>query len=496
MVSSGLTAWTTSVLAATGWLLVLAGCVVLMWAWRGDPSGGRRRCPQCWYDMHLMRPREEGGRDVWVCPECGRGSPEKQLYRTRRYRRWMWVAAGLMCAAVLTFRVDDVVNEGWAGFFPTRVLGLAVTWLPDSEAGASAASPRSRSMLSRAGRALTLRIKDWRVSDSARVWVHDRVMRRIDSDLNEYPPRENNYLNELLYAASGAVVPGRDAAYSTLIAPKFQLLSEAVAGSRLYASVTGCGVGEAPAWMTMEPEWAGAGPRTVVLHTTESISWRMLMMYPPSPTPLTVIDLGIAPEGATSVHIKTTILGRRTGQSLGVPSPVIREVNVPVVVRPREQDPLKARAAEAGRVDERVAVKIRPSRAGGFELCIGPRQRELAPMPDEITLGASVEVMANGVVMYRGACCVWNYMPYYEFPWGRTHSHSDRVVARLTPVIDAPPPEERMRDAVWRVRLRCDRELARQNPGCVEFYEGVFELPAEYEGAFGDGWIEEIPGSK
>jgi hypothetical protein len=70
------------VLRILGWVVVGIAAAVMAWALLWDRSGGRRRCPKCWYDM--------GATGSLRCPECGReAKSERALHRTKR--RW-WIA--------------------------------------------------------------------------------------------------------------------------------------------------------------------------------------------------------------------------------------------------------------------------------------------------------------------------------------------------------------------------------------------------------------------
>ncbi|MFZ4575751.1 MAG: hypothetical protein ACOYN0_15255 [Phycisphaerales bacterium] len=67
-------------------LLATAGVALLLWGLLKDRSRGRKRCPQCWYDM--------SGATGLRCPECGHECrAERELFRTRR--RWRTASLGL-----------------------------------------------------------------------------------------------------------------------------------------------------------------------------------------------------------------------------------------------------------------------------------------------------------------------------------------------------------------------------------------------------------------
>jgi HEAT repeat protein len=110
-----------------GGFLVLAGAAVLAWSLFWDRARGRRRCPNCWYEM-------PGG--PGLCPECGRTiTHERRLLRTRR--RWTWAAAaGLAITAGAAWPAAQVSRRDVYSVMPTRVLWhmlFSETWGNDTE---------------------------------------------------------------------------------------------------------------------------------------------------------------------------------------------------------------------------------------------------------------------------------------------------------------------------------------------------------------------------
>ncbi len=108
------------------------GIVLAAWAWRGDRSRGRRRCPSCWYDMSATLPAEGIATSAaLVCPECGHdaGSP-RRLYRARRRTRLAWLGVSVALLGLCGQVVPRMLRVGPLGAVPTTVLIAGVGWLP------------------------------------------------------------------------------------------------------------------------------------------------------------------------------------------------------------------------------------------------------------------------------------------------------------------------------------------------------------------------------
>lgn len=113
-------------LGAVGLGMILFSCFLVVWAFVGDRSHGRARCPQCWYDMS-----DSDGRP---CPECGREITEQpQLHRTRR-PKWAFIVAGVFLVVGLSgLGLNNKYRAGGtAGFFPTGMLVTMWDRVPDA----------------------------------------------------------------------------------------------------------------------------------------------------------------------------------------------------------------------------------------------------------------------------------------------------------------------------------------------------------------------------
>lgn len=111
----GVTLWEC---AACGTAVFSAALIA--WAVVGDRSRGRRRCPECWYDMT--------GSVGLRCPECGREAAHtRELYKARRRLRRLPIGlVGLLLAAGL-WEYPRYKAGGVTGLVPTTAL-IAGCW--------------------------------------------------------------------------------------------------------------------------------------------------------------------------------------------------------------------------------------------------------------------------------------------------------------------------------------------------------------------------------
>jgi hypothetical protein len=107
---------------ATAWALAALGAALLLWSLFWDRARGRKRCPKCWYDLSQTPPQPIDGVDAWKCPECGRVSREKQLFRTRRQWRRALLALLVFVLADAAESVPRAAQTGRAAFVPSLLL--------------------------------------------------------------------------------------------------------------------------------------------------------------------------------------------------------------------------------------------------------------------------------------------------------------------------------------------------------------------------------------
>jgi hypothetical protein len=122
-----------------GWagaiIVTLSMIIMAWWALFSDRPRGRRRCPQCWYDMSYS--------PGMSCSECGfTATSERQLQRTRR--RWGYAVLALLTTFVVTFNIRHMaVEHGMVSLMPTRVLTIGMA-LTDDPTGAIFGEVRRR----------------------------------------------------------------------------------------------------------------------------------------------------------------------------------------------------------------------------------------------------------------------------------------------------------------------------------------------------------------
>ena len=109
------------------------GLALAVWAYRGDRSKGRRRCPKCWYDMSATIARDAPSAAPLTCPECGHEPTSiRALYRPRRRRRLALLGLAVIVAGLYGQTVPRALRTGPLGLVPTTVLIAGMPWLPES----------------------------------------------------------------------------------------------------------------------------------------------------------------------------------------------------------------------------------------------------------------------------------------------------------------------------------------------------------------------------
>ena len=170
-----------SSMGAIGMGMFFFSLFLIVWAFVGDRSRGRLRCPRCWYDMS-----DSEGRP---CPECGKEISEpRQLTRTRR-PKWAFVVAAIFLVvggAGLGFN-SKFRSGGVAAFIPSGVLlsmwdRVPESWIYDNGIGREQNNLTDRIAAGRINetqrRAFTESLIDRMIQDPMMRW-DDRAMTLI-----------------------------------------------------------------------------------------------------------------------------------------------------------------------------------------------------------------------------------------------------------------------------------------------------------------------------
>ncbi len=100
------------------------GVTLGVWAWRGERSRGRRRCPRCWYDLAGVGMK---------CPECGHeAGQQRDLYRPRRRPKGVWLGLALILSSYAVWIAPRVLSGGWVAAIPTTAMIAGLPWWPNS----------------------------------------------------------------------------------------------------------------------------------------------------------------------------------------------------------------------------------------------------------------------------------------------------------------------------------------------------------------------------
>ncbi len=126
--------WWQSVLLIGGWVVIVAGLLLLLFALFGDRSRGRRRCPRCWYDLSGVPRTVRTTGNAWMCPECGRAiASDRGLLRTRRYWRRALLGVLVLLLGYGTVLTEQAIRDGADSAIPTVALAAMCPWLdPDA----------------------------------------------------------------------------------------------------------------------------------------------------------------------------------------------------------------------------------------------------------------------------------------------------------------------------------------------------------------------------
>ncbi|NNF42556.1 MAG: hypothetical protein HKN62_05830 [Phycisphaerales bacterium] len=457
-----------------GLLVVFIGLLFAAW-WSlfSDRPRGRRRCPQCWYDLTYS----PGMR----CGECGHtGRRESEFTRTRR-RLGVFLMSVVGCSLVGVYVIDHVNSQGWMSYVPTRGL---VWMLPHVD---------DRSALITNELIVRIRGDDLEESD----W-HALLRRCVNGDGGAQPPSEAWIAKYGLFATAGGRVlmssddeQVRDAAALLMLDIARQELPEVELSTR--------------------ERWPEAVAPTVDVRVRDW--WQ-------NPTHMRIIAQPTLPEAEPARHIcrDDPIQPRSYSMYLPPLAPGEHEVDIVLDIERRagpghpwvpigERTVTVPLAVDAGLArtlqpvsgpayDRQVARAFQDGLSkwedGSLPVRVGVNSRRtFSRLFDDTAVAVRVEVMRNGKVgrhldiWWRGGIGYFEREHAWEVPWW-----NDELLGA---------PDEP--DDKWVLRVTSRPTLAFRVSGVTKYWEGEVEVPVRVRTRSGNapprGWIvdtEDAPG--
>lgn len=410
--------WLTNdwMLLAGGGLLAATGLLVTIRALFADRSGGRRRCPKCWYDMR--------GTPGLRCSECGaESSCERRLMRTRR--RWRTAILGLLfvASAVAAGAAPKARRDGLMSLVPTSVLVVL--------------SP-----------SLKTPIQSSVAAGQLRGMVLDELMRRrVGENLTGWQWRyvlENKGVLRVRerWPANLPLAVGFGPPHWLRPWPNIYLSSRLPNGRQIvYGDV----------------KWGICG--NAALGELQERAWQII---------------GTLPAGARSVALDVKVHApdtRRFGKSEvwagEIEMPIRAVATINEAIEPVNTEPL------SGLVRQALAVAVHVyensnGRTGSVALNF---DRELHASLAEIAFGFSVDLIRDGETVGIAAICPASGVPY----WGTelVQPDGDGSLTALSEVTLSDPAEL----SRWTVRIRGDGEMALRDWDRDKYWAGEFTVP-------------------
>jgi len=452
-----------------GWGLVGLAALALLLALLGDVVRRRfrrvRRCPKCWYDLSHT--------PGMTCSECGHTAKrERQLFKTRRRKRWVLAALLVWLGSYFAFRVPAMQQRGWVAAVPTTALVIIAPRLKPSCPGGFQAQRE----------ALAKEIGHRAAVDALGDWHWQLLIRGA---LREgHRPFARTYQFGEVFDNSCLLLLSSSDAEGRLIRPEQRLRANRLAGLRI----------------TTRPQWPVGS--TVMLRVDpapcfgySTMALRLLLIDPPV-------------EGAI-YHAGPTAPGEPSDTTW---SPMAwKEPTVPLNVRSvegqrfvlrlegeRPIDELWSRSTALSRLAWSYDIPIRTRIAGTIDDILVPvqskefeeslisrgvfqpvgnhlwirRLEECLKLLDGATFAATIELL-DGDAVIASARTWWALTPILE----RELSLRD---VQLDLTLERPIPDSLSNSKALQLRIRSDPELALRRFDCDRFWSGEITMPVEW----------------
>lgn len=437
----------------------------------------------------------DGERVLCRCPECGRDvRSERELGRNRRSSAKGCVGASLIVLAYALLATPRVVSSGWKGAIPTAglIVGMWVAPRQPEELetvqrnGFSWEYRKRNGWIDYSCEVLAERIKasevwSWQKELAARL-----AIRRVDRQLDQWPPRYDDGLSSVIEAALGLSWGDDSDRTNHLVAVHLEFPKTVVAGCPLPVIVSSTGFGRADIVAEVTFDWPGAKP--VIIQTL-------------SPTGNFIQGLAVTQEeyfrrgklldGPTepgdSVRL-TVRLNRTNGSRYEPPAwtePALRTrvYTVPLKVLRQDEKPLarlnsvsspaetrmwRAKAVYLSGSFDEIAIDISDRREPGY------RERVF---PEKVGVGVRAELLKDGVVHGSALCALSGNTWYPHCTPMSWLSGRARIRFALKPPHTAAFVLATLDQ--WSIRLVGDECAARQDFDATSYWAGEMTLPLE-----------------
>jgi len=436
------------------------------WSWFSDRPRGRRRCPECWYDL-------THGPGM-TCPECGFVARSERDLRRRRRRPLAGALAIVGCVMIGVYLGERVMDVGWSSYLPTWSLVAAMP-ITDNSRGF-------------VFRELDQRIRDDTLTDDQ--WLS--IMARCATGDGAARPPSDSWLNKYAGLTRNGAARARshaDADWRAEVEAILLTLPPRVDMTTRDDWPVGVGPTlnvQARTWwprgvqcrIVTQPKIAGTKPVTHILRDAPIQLRSYSVLLPPLDSGRHKITLDLTIEQRHGEDGEWSAVDRQT---IEVPLNVAGDLSETLTAAGGpDLDAAIGRAFNSGLVqylDGSLPIRIRVN-----------QQATAGELFDRTAIAVRAEVRRNGEpgrhldIWWRGGMAGTGNRLAWEVPM-----HDDEVL--LPPV--GP-------DDVWTVHVRSMPELALRVTGATHFWEGEVTVDVgvsmQQTSAPPRGWLRETPG--